>query len=117
MDDSKIETQGFEPRKLEFTADQASILQMLVGHTLYNDSSVVIRELVQNGIDAVKLQHCITNKLETVPDHVSGEVRIEWRDDIHYLIVSDNGTGMTIEEVENFLLKVGASKYRSETFQ
>jgi HSP90 family molecular chaperone len=27
-----------------------------VGHTLYNDSSVVVRELVQNAIDAVKLQ-------------------------------------------------------------
>ena len=117
VDDSKIETQGFEPRKLEFTVDQASILQMLVGHTLYNDSSVVIRELVQNGIDAVKLQHCITNEVKTVPDHVHGEVRIAWKTDTHRLIVSDNGTGMTIEEVENFLLKVGASKYRSEAFQ
>ena len=117
VDDSKIETQGFEPRKLEFTVDQTSILKMLVGHTLYNDSSVVIRELVQNGIDAVKLQHCITNEIRTVPDHVSGEVRIEWKDDEHCLIVSDNGTGMTIEEVENFLLKVGASKYRSKAFQ
>ena len=117
VDDSKIETRGFEPRKLEFTVDQASILQMLVGHTLYNDSSVVIRELVQNGIDAVKLQHCIANNTDTVSDHVSGEVRVEWKDDTHCLIVSDNGTGMTIEEVDNFLLKVGASKYRSEAFQ
>ena len=35
---------------------------MLVGHTLYNDSSVVIRELVQNGLDAIKLQNRIENK-------------------------------------------------------
>ena len=33
-----------------------SQVQLLVGHTLYNDSSVVVRELVQNAIDAVKLQ-------------------------------------------------------------
>ena len=31
-------------------------MQLLVGHTLYNDSSVVVRELVQNGIDATRLQ-------------------------------------------------------------
>ncbi len=41
---------------MSFTIDQENILQLLVGHTLYNDSSVVVRELVQNAIDAVKLQ-------------------------------------------------------------
>lgn len=45
IDNDGVETLGFEPRKLQFTVDQTSILQMLVGHTLYNDSSVVIREL------------------------------------------------------------------------
>lgn len=118
VDDENVETQGFEPRKLQFTVDQASILKMLVGHTLYNDSSVVIRELIQNGIDAVKLQYCIQTGQEDVPDYVApGEVRVSWREDRKTLTVSDNGTGMTIQEVEDFLLRVGASKYRSEQFQ
>ena len=117
VDDDDVETLGFEPRKLQFTVDQTSILQMLVGHTLYNDSSVVIRELIQNGIDAVKLQYCIENK-EDVPDYIfAGEVRVSWQEYHRTLTVSDNGTGMTIQEVENFLLRVGASKYRSEHFQ
>lgn len=117
VDDDGVETLGFEPRKLQFTVDQNSILQMLVGHTLYNDSSVVIRELIQNGIDAVKLQYCIETH-EDVPDYIpSGEVRVLWAESNRTLTVSDNGTGMTIQEVENFLLRVGASKYRSEHFQ
>lgn len=56
VDESQIEVNGFEKKKLQFTIAQDNILQLLVGHTLYNDSSVVVRELVQNGIDAVRLQ-------------------------------------------------------------
>ncbi len=117
VDDDGVETLGFEPRKLQFTVDQASILQMLVGHTLYNDSSVVIRELIQNGIDAIKLQYCIETGKD-LPDHVpGGEVCVSWDESSRTLTVSDNGTGMTIQEVEDYLLRVGASKYRSEQFQ
>ena len=57
VDESQIEVNGFEKKKLQFTIAQDNILQLLVGHTLYNDSSVVVRELVQNGID-VKLGNC-----------------------------------------------------------
>lgn len=118
IDDEKIETLGFEPHQLQFTVDQSSILQLLVGHTLYEDSSVVIRELVQNGIDAVKLQYCLTNGTREVSDYItSGEVHISWKEGERCLSISDNGTGMEIEEVINFLLKVGASKYRSAQFQ
>lgn len=117
VDDDGVETSGFEPHKLQFTVDQTSILQMLVGHTLYNDSSVVIRELIQNGIDAIKLQFCLETG-EDVPDYIpTGEVHVSWDKSHRTLTVSDNGTGMTIQEVENFLLRVGASKYRSEQFQ
>lgn len=117
IDADNIETFGFEPSQLEFTVDQASILQMLVGHTLYNDSSVALRELVQNGIDAVKLQHCIDTHQTSAPAFVeAGEVRIEWDEQSRTLTVSDNGTGMIVEEIKSFLLKVGVSKYRSESF-
>lgn len=57
IDESRITVKGFETKKLQFTIAQENILQLLVGHTLYNDSSVVVRELVQNAIDAVKLQN------------------------------------------------------------
>ena len=86
---------------------------MLVGHTLYNDSSVVVRELVQNAIDAVKLQKQYEmKKHSTVTD---GKIQVDWNEEKKELCFWDNGTGMTISDVENYLLKVGASKYRDDS--
>ena len=54
IDDSNIETEGFLRDSFEFVIDQARILDLLTGHTLYNDARVVLRELVQNALDAVR---------------------------------------------------------------
>lgn len=115
IDESQITAVGFEPKKLQFTIAQDNILQLLVGHTLYNDSSVVVRELVQNGIDAVKLQK--VNDEKSRKQVTEGVINVCWDEETRELSFWDNGTGMTISEVENFLLKVGASKYRDETFK
>lgn len=115
IDDSGIKTKNFCKNLLKFELDQNSILQMLVGHTLYNDSSVVIRELVQNGLDAIKLQNKIENK-----NHkklTEGKIEVEWDSENRVLSFSDNGTGMTVFEIENYLLRVGTSKYSSKSFQ
>lgn len=88
---------------------------MLVGHTLYNDSSVVIRELVQNGLDAIKLQNEIEKK--TKKEKTEGEILVEWDEENNTLSFTDNGTGMTMDDIENYLLKVGTSKYSSAVFQ
>ena len=113
IDESRITVIGFEPKKLQFTIAQENILQLLVGHTLYNDSSVVVRELVQNAIDAVKLQKQYEmKKHSTVTD---GKIQVDWNEEKRELCFWDNGTGMTISDVENYLLKVGASKYRDDS--
>lgn len=111
IDSSNIEAVGFEPKKLSFVLEQGNILQLLVGHTLYNDSSVVVRELTQNAIDAIKLQKCINDKKNL---QYSGKVSIEWNSKTRVLSFIDNGTGMTIYDIENYLLRVGASKYREK---
>ena len=115
IDESNIETEGFEAKKLEFTIEQDNILKLLVGHTLYNDSSVVVRELSQNAIDAIKLQALEDSKKPR--SSYSGKIKIEWNEKERILSFSDNGTGMTIHDIENYLLKVGASKYRQKQFQ
>ncbi|SHL98338.1 Histidine kinase-, DNA gyrase B-, and HSP90-like ATPase [Anaerosporobacter mobilis DSM 15930] len=115
VDDSGIETKNFSNHLLKFELDQNSILQMLVGHTLYNDSSVVIRELIQNGLDAIKLQNEIEkgNRVESS----RGQILVKWDSKENSLSFFDNGTGMTVYEIENYLLKVGTSKYSSPIFQ
>ena len=115
IDEHNITTEGFESKKLEFTIEQDNILKLLVGHTLYNDSSVVVRELTQNAIDAIKLQKILEKDNRKAA--YKGKIIIEWDSANRILSFSDNGTGMTISDIENYLLKVGASKYRQKQFQ
>ena len=111
IDDSNVETEGFLREAFEFTIDQAKILDLLTGHTLYNDSQVVIRELVQNSLDAIRLQK------HQDPDSPSGHVQITWDSRERVLCVMDNGTGMTQSIISNHLLRVGSSRYQDPEFQ
>ncbi|MCP3371918.1 HD domain-containing protein [Bradyrhizobium cajani] len=113
IDDSQVEAVGFIPRPFEFQIDQAKILDLLTGHTLYNDSSVAIRELVQNSIDAVRLQ-C---DLQKVDSFSHGRISIHWNSAELTLTITDNGTGMTQDIIERHLLSVGSSRYQDAKFK
>lgn len=110
IDDTNIETEGFIRDAFEFTIDQAKILDLLTGHTLYNDTNIVLRELVQNAIDAIRLEFFPESPLDT------GRVLICWDSATRILSVQDNGTGMTQEIIDKFLLKVGSSRYQDPDF-
>lgn len=111
IDDSHIEAEGFERESFEFTIDQAKILDLLTGHTLYNDTRVVIRELVQNAIDAIRLEFYPRSP------GPEGRVLVKWNSRARTLTVTDNGTGMTQEIISNFLLRVGTSRYQDPEFK
>ncbi len=113
IDSSHIETEGFLQESFEFKLDQHKILDLLTGHTLYNNSTVVLRELTQNALDAIRLQ----NSAEGVDSGREGHVEIIWKSDARSLVVRDNGTGMSQEIVENHLLKVGSSRYQDPKFK
>jgi molecular chaperone HtpG len=113
IDDPNVEVEGFVKQPFGFEIDQDKILDLLTGHTLYNDTNVVIRELAQNAIDATRLQAAI--------DHMDsssfGKVAIGWNSATSELTVTDNGTGMTQDIIERHLLKVGASRYQDPKFR
>lgn len=113
IETSRIQAEGFSKSKLRFEIDQQNILRLLTGHTLYNDSTVVIRELIQNAMDAGKLQD---NKSKVGSTYLC-KVHINWDSKTRILRVADNATGMDTKSITNYLLKVGASKYQSETFK
>lgn len=112
IDDSGIEAVGFLKKSFGFKLDQHKILDLLTGHTLYNDTDVVIRELTQNALDAVRLQ-CSTDK--SGPN--LGRIDISWSDETRVLEVKDNGTGMSQSVIEDHLLKVGSSRYQDPKFR
>ena len=114
LDDSQLRTEGFLRETYQFTFDQAKVLDLLTGHTLYNDTSVVLRELAQNAIDAVRFQ---SHKEERQGQDGDPEVCIVWDSNERLLSVQDNGVGMTQETIEKHFLRVGASLYQDEEFK
>ncbi|MER8976861.1 MULTISPECIES: ATP-binding protein [unclassified Mesorhizobium] len=113
IDTDFIDTEGFLTDSFEFELDQHKILDLLTGHTLYNDTTVVLRELTQNALDAVRLQADI----DGVESEKRGVVEIIWNDAERSLTVLDNGTGMSQEVIESHLLKVGSSRYQDAKFK
>ena len=101
--------------ELKFTLNQTKILDLLMGVGLYKNSFACIRELYQNSLDACRCQ--------IAKDHAKGKVSngiIEFGIDEErgekYLYCLDNGKGMSKEIIENYLLKIGSSYYRSPDF-
>lgn len=113
IDTSRVEAEGFSKEKLKFEIDQQNILKLLTGHTLYNDSTVVMRELIQNAMDAGRLQ----DAKGKAGGSFQSKVEIEWNSKDRKLRIADNATGMNLSDITNYLLKVGASKYQSEDFR
>ena len=113
IDTESIEPVGFIPSTFQFSIDQAKILDLLTGHTLYNDSSVALRELVQNSIDAVRLY--FSEKGLASSDF--GSIKVVWDESLQRLTIADNGTGMTQEIIEHHLLSVGSSRYQDAKFR
>jgi molecular chaperone HtpG len=112
--EDQIETQGFLKKTYSFDLDQHKILDLLIGHTLYNDTGVVLRELAQNGIDAIRLQETEDRKKGVVSE---GALQVIWESGPRVLTITDNGTGMTQDIIENHLLKVGSSRYQDQKFK
>ncbi|AMM84225.1 hypothetical protein AZF01_07525 [Martelella sp. AD-3] len=111
IDGTEIETYGFEREQFSFQIDREKILNLLVGHTLYNDTRVVLRELVQNSVDAVRLEK---HKKDSAT--YSPKISVELEPEERILVIADNGTGMTAATIKSHLLTVGSSYYSTEDF-
>jgi molecular chaperone HtpG len=111
IDVSHIEAKGFVAEPFEFTIDQGKILDLLTGHTLYNDTGVVVRELVQNALDAVRLKQHLSDS------SYSPRIDVTWDPRERIISVVDNGVGMSQDIIEQNFLRVGSSRYQDPQFQ
>lgn len=107
---------AFLPKRgLSFSLNQKRIIELLMGVGLYKDKFASLRELYQNALDACK---CMISEAKSVHHDAKGKIQfsIEKFDDKVYLCCSDNGIGMTKDVIENYLLKIGNSYYKSSEF-
>ncbi|MBE9535031.1 MAG: ATP-binding protein [Proteobacteria bacterium] len=114
-----IRVEGNEPRPMRFELDRGRLLNLLVGHTIYNDPTVAVRELLQNAIDSVRYQYYLDDRdarSESLPLQM-GRVSVKWHDGKRQLIVQDQGVGMDLDIIKHHLMTVGASFYDSPAFK
>lgn len=96
----------------KFQVNLSGIIDILANH-LYSDESVFVRELLQNATDAITARKQLDNNFEPA-------VEFELITDKSLppqIIVTDNGIGLTIEEVHAFLSVIGASSKKDELLQ
>ena len=89
-----------------FSVNLGGMIDILSNH-LYSSPKVFLRELLQNSADAVSLR----KQLDASYTEPQIDIRIEKE---HSLTFTDNGAGLTEEEIHNFISVIGQSSKRGE---
>jgi Histidine kinase-, DNA gyrase B-, and HSP90-like ATPase len=107
-----IQTRGWRPVDARLqVSDVPRIVENLGGSKLYgNDPTVALRELIQNAADAVQARRKHQKRAATWGLITVG-LRLE--DDRVWLVVEDNGIGMSEQVLTGPLLDFGTSFWRS----
>jgi len=86
----------------EFQAEIRQLLDIVI-NSLYTDRDIFLRELISNAADATeKLRFCLLTENERSSADLPLEIAIDTDEEAHTLTISDNGIGMTKEElIEN----------------
>lgn len=111
---------NFIPNKdMKFVLNQAKILELLMGVQLYKDEFLCLRELYQNALDASKCMQAYNRKYgkreNLYIEFGVGEEVIQGRKQ-KYIYCLDHGTGMDEYIINNYLLHIGNSYYKSRDF-
>ena len=77
---------------------------------LYSDHDIFLRELISNGCDAItKLKKLDIMGEYDLPDDYEPKINIEFSAENKTLSITDNGLGMTAEEVEEYINQIAFS--------
>ena len=87
----------------------AENIMPVIKQWLYSDKDIFIRELVSNGCDAISKHKRLVSTGEAVKDDAPYRVDVVVDKEAGTLSFSDNGIGMTAEEVEKYIAQVAFS--------
>ena len=76
---------------------------------LYSDKDIFLREMIANGCDAIKKYQSLCTIGEAEDDGAKPRIDVILDKDAKTLTVSDNGLGMTADEVEKYITQVAFS--------
>ena len=90
---------------------------------LYSDHDIFVREMISNGCDAItKLKKLDVMGEYSLPDDYKPEIQVQVNPEEKTIRFTDNGLGMTAEEVEEYITQIAFSgatefleKYKDKT--
>ena len=93
-----IESATMTAERHEFQAEVKQLLDLMV-HSLYSDKDIFLRELVSNASDALDKRRFQQVASPELAEAGELEIRLSIDKDARTLTISDNGVGMTRDEV------------------
>ena len=103
--------------KKEFQAESKRLMEMMI-HSIYTHKEIFLREIISNASDAIdKLAYLSLTDDSVHTKREDFQIRISVDKDARTLTVSDNGIGMTEEELERNLgtiAKSGSLQFKQE---
>ena len=94
-------------RKKQFKTESQKLLDMMI-NSIYTHKEIFLRELISNASDAIDKRH-FRSLTDSSLSALSYEIRLTVDKDARTLTVSDNGCGMTAEEMERNLGTIAKS--------
>lgn len=91
-------------KNYQFQVNMKGMIELLSEH-IYSSPTVFIRELLQNGVDAVTVR-------KGIDEHFQGKITLFFDKD--QLIFQDNGVGLSLDDMHQFLSVIGQSSKRGE---
>ena len=104
-------------KKRQFKTESKRVLDLMI-NSIYTNKEIFLRELISNASDAIdKLYYLsLTNKsIKVNKDDLF--IKVDYNKDKRIITITDNGTGMTEEELENNLgviAESGSLKFKEE---
>lgn len=114
-------THAMSTERHQFAAEVSRLLKILA-NSVYTDKKATVRELLSNAIDAIEKQHdkelskgsAATGSLDAIDNY---KVVVEIDKDRQVISFTDNGIGMTQDELKSFLgtiAKSGTAEFASQ---
>jgi len=103
--------------KKQFQAESKRLLNLMI-HSIYTNKEIFLREIISNASDAIDKRYFKASQAgETGLNRNDYQIRITPDEEARTLTITDNGIGMTQEELENnlgIIAQSGSLNFKSE---
>lgn len=99
---------------VQINFDYKKVINILMGTYIYSSPEIFLRELLQNAYDACETRKALEKKYKKVT--VIPKIKISFDSKSNIFSITDNGMGMSENDIDNYVVKIGNSYYESKQF-